>query len=460
MKNIVVSLVFSLTLLAAGSTLAAVKKIGDTVVDAKALNLGDPDYGATRFAKSINSVAVQQDAMVTHEGYQYIGYYDSNRKVSIARRKLPLGQWQVISFDDYKFKNNDAHNTISIGISPANGTIHMAFDHHGDPLHYRVSVTGAATSPATTKWEASLFGPIVSQLQQGKKITKITYPKFWQTPDGALQFSYRHKGAGNGIRMLVDYDPNTSTWGKARPIDSKKGAYGKSSSRCSYPNGYTYGPKGNLHTTWVWRERTQTGNHDLMYAYSEDGGTSWLNNNGEKLAGPAAVDSPGITVVTIPEQYGLMNTHGQAVDTKGRIHTVMWHTNDESLQAAGSKPGAVLWGPPEARRYFHYFRTTDGSWETRELPGVAGTRPKVFFDQADNAYLIFQKAGDLIIMGATASTTWNDWQVIHTEKGPFGNEMLLDFYRWKQTGILSILAQESPQGYEPTPLRIIDFQLR
>ncbi len=257
------------------------------------------------------------------------------------------------------------------------------------------------------------------------------------------------------------YDPKTSSWLDTRQIDSSKGSYGKSRSRCSYPNGYTYGPKGNLHTTWVWREGAGSANHDLMYSYSKDGGITWLNNNGEKLAGPAAVNSPGITVVTITEAYGLMNTHGQAVDSKACIHTVIWHCNDESLKAAGSKPGKVRFGLPAARRYFHYFRKADGTWQTRVLPGVAGGRPKVFIDEADNAYLIFQKAGDLVIMGAKASTLWKDWKVMHTERGPFNNEKLGDFYRWKRSAVLSVLVQESPEkDHEPTPLRILDFQFR
>ena len=42
----------------------------------------------------------------------------------------------------------------------------------------------------------------------------------------------------------------------------------------------------------------------------------------------------GVKVVDIPRTYGLMNTHGQAVDSKGRIHTVVWHCTDISIKAA------------------------------------------------------------------------------------------------------------------------------
>ncbi len=439
-------------------------KTGDTVVEGKALTI---DGG---FGRCINGLSFQQDALVSHENYQYVAFYDADRQVCLARRKLPDGDWAVVRFPDYPFKSNDAHNTISVGICPKDGTIHLAFDHHGHPLHYRVSRKGAANSPEDVTWDASLFGPITSELEKDKSI-RITYPRFWQTPDGGLQFCYRQGGSGNGDRMLVDYDAETGAWVNTRQIDSRHGLFedemGKSRSRCSYPNGYAYGPDGGLHVTWVWRESSQGSNHDLMYAYSEDRGKTWLNNQGETLNEPPHVNSPGITVVDIGRDYGLMNTHGQAVDSLGRIHVVMWHSTDQSLRAAGSKPGEHRWGLPQSRRYHHYWRDADAVWHHTELPGVAGTRPKLFMDNENNAYLIcsnawtrkiFSTKGDLMILGATAKANWEDWKTLHAEKGPFINEMLGDYYRWKRDKILSVMVQESPkEAHEPTRLRILDF---
>lgn len=448
-----------------------ITKIGDSLVDTNALTI----QGG--FGQCINGLSFQQDAVVTHAEHQYVAYYDANRQVCLARKKLPTGDWRTIHFADYDFKSNDAHNTISMGICPKDGTIHLAFDHHGHRLHYRASRKGAASDPEGITWDASLFGPITSELEKGKPIS-ITYPRFWQTPDGGLQFCYRQGGSGNGDRMLVNYDAETGTWGNTRQIDSREGlfrdSFGESRSRCSYPNGYDYGPRGKLHVTWVWRESSQGSNHDLMYAYSEDQGKTWLNNAGEHLPGPPHVNSPGITVARVSRAYGLMNTHGQAVDSQGRIHVVMWHCTDETLQAAGSKPGEHRWGPPQARRYHHYWRGRDGRWHHRELPWVAGNRPKIFMDRCDNAYMIFgtkrqsakladghlHSAGDLVVAAATAASKWEDWKVIHLEKGPFVNEMLGDIHRWKKEGILSIMVQESPKkAHEATPLRILDFSL-
>jgi len=448
---------------------AKVTKACDTLVDPKALTTKDA------FRQGINGLSFQQDAVVTHQGYQYVGYYDEGRRVCIARRELPDKEWSVVRFSDYDFTSNDSHNVISIGTCPKDGTIHMAFDHHVHPLHYRVSKKGAARSPRTTPWDASLFGPIRSEFEAGKPIT-ITYPRFWQTPDGGLQFCYRQGGSGNGDRMLVDYDAESGTWVDTRQIDSRHGLFedakGASWTRCSYPNGYTYGPGGRLHTTWVWREGSQGANHDLMYTFSDDRGVTWWNNLGQVFGEPPHVNSPDLTVVEISRLHGLMNTHGQAVDSENRVHVVMWHCTEESLKVAGSKPGEHRWGPPAARRYHHYWRDLDGTWHHRELPWIAGDRPKVFTDNDDNACLIYAvrnesfgrvgevsyMKGDLVIAAATAKSKWTDWTILHAERGPFLREMLGDLYRWKQEGILSIMVQEMPaKPRDPTALRILDF---
>lgn len=458
-----------------GFSAFAIEKTGDTIIEKAALIMGEEQYGAMRFSSAINGKSFQQDAIVSHNGYQYVGYYDAERRVCLARRQLAESAWEIIRFSDHRLNVNDAHNTISLGICPKDGTIHLAFDHHGRQLNYRYSAKGAAMNPKSVNWAASLFSEIQAHLSGGK-VPSVTYPRFFQTPEGNLQLCWRRNGSGNGDRMLADYDGEVGQWTGIRQIDSREGSYGDSHSRCSYPNGYTYGPKGRLHVTWVWREKaTQTANHDLMYAYSNDQGKSWLNSDGELIEGVPALDSTGVTVVDIPESLGLMNTHGQAVDSKGRIHTVMRHCTVESLAEAGAKPGESRWGVAEARRYHHYWRDDFGVWQHRELPGIAGNRPKVLIDKADNVFLLFGRnpaeiamekgtysnQADLIIMRATPGSYWKDWKIAAVEKGPFINEMLFDYYRWQKEGILSVMVQQAAdENPFSSALRLIDFETK
>jgi len=486
-----------------------VQKIGDSIVDSQALTIQG------FFGQAINGLSFQQDAVITHDGWQYAAYYNGNRRVCLARRQLPAGNWQTIEFGDYNFTSDDAHNTISLGICPNDGTIHLAFDHHGHTLHYRASQTLVASRPADVVWSASLFGPIRSYLEEGKSFG-LTYPAFLQTPDGDMLFIFRSGGSGNGDWLIVDYDGSTQQWSNTRKFISRSGTftdeYNTSTSRCAYPNYYTFGPNGKLHVTWCWREGTQGANHDIMYSYSEDKGYTWLNCKDSALkisveaaavqtllrlkgagdssaiiglaTGNAAteklirVDSPGVTVVNVPRRYGMINTQAQAVDSHERVHVVVWRCTDESIAEAArlGYTGTYRWGHPYARRYHHYWRDTDGAWRHHEMQWVAGNRPKMFIRPNGDAFLIYSASrkpenmwadavqfidGDLKIAAANADSNWTDWQVIHTEEGPFVNEMLADPVRFQQEGILSVMVQQSPsESGQSTPLRIVDFLCR
>jgi hypothetical protein len=74
----------------------------------------------------------------------------------------------------------------------------------------------------------------------------------------------------------------------------------------------------------------------------------------------------------------------------------------------------------------------------------------------DPQYLLTK--GDLMILAATSKANWTDQRTVHVGKGPFINEMLGDYYRWKRHKILSVMVHESPkEAHEATPLRILDF---
>lgn len=305
-------------------------KIGESMIDAKALTLAnDPK---TPWGMVINGLSFQQEAILSHRGCQYVGYYDGERRVCLARRRLPAGPWEVVRFADYKLEGNDCHNTISMGICPGDGTIHLAFDHHVSPLHYRVSRKGAAHAPSTVAWEASLFGPVTSELN-GPTLG-ISYPRFVQTPDGALQMCYRKGGSGDGCKFLVDYDPQTGKWGGTRQFLGNQGIYKEgqvvSSSRGPYLNGMEYGPDGRLHVSWVWRELEWAQNRDLCHAFSQDHGRTWRNTLGKAVPAPMTAESP-LVVAEIPRLRGLMNTQGQTVDSANRVHVVVWHGTGDTL---------------------------------------------------------------------------------------------------------------------------------
>jgi len=486
----------------------SVVKIADTSVAANAMTLAS---GAP-YGYAINGLSFQQEALLTFNGWQYITYYNGSRRVCLGRRQLPSGPWQVITFADYTLSTTtDAHNVASLGICPNDGTIHLSFDHHGGVLHYRVSQAGAAINPGSVAWTAALFGSVRNYLESGKSYSSVTYPRFWPTPDGNLQFGYRIDGSGNGDWAMADYNAAAGIWSNTRKVIIRAGYYADSKisgsySRNAYLNGpIGYGPDGTLHLTWCWRE-TATGyaNHDIMYAYSQDGGFTWYNNIplkgmrigaganpfqtilgltwmdeelrkiGQSTGNPSTeqlitLDSAVVTVVAMDSYYGLMNQQAQAIDPQGRVHIVMFHCTPETYQGYSWS----TWGPVGARRYFHYWRDAQGHWYRNQMPDYVGSRPKLFIRSNGDAFAIYQSRqsinlnssgiyftdGNLTIQAATAASLWTDWQIIHVETGQFLNEMLADPVRFDQ-GILSVMVQNSPTSIgAATTLRVLDFQL-
>lgn len=429
-----------------------VAKTGDSVVDANAVTIKG------RFGQTINGQAFQQNALMSFGGYQYVSWYDADRRVCLARRILPEGHWEVFRFTDYRYENNDAHNTISMGICPADGTIHLSFDHHGDPLKYRVSKKGAATEPAKTRWTPELFGRIRQELRKSHPL-RITYPRFIITPDDKLQFFYR---GGNGTRVIHTYDPETGAWSAPRPIVAG--------------NGYTnyhlrYGKDGRLQLMWHWR-----GTGRLCYLYTPDQGRTWKNNSGNTVLtadNAKSVNKSNMKDVSVikAKQATLIMLGGQYIDSKGRPHEIVWHIPDD-VKPPSYKHSWERWGRDVAR-YHHYWRNDRGDWHGNILPTPVGNRAKILLDSNGNAYAIYMlnqtdkwdwqiyfAHGELVIATASAENGWADWKVIHREAGPFLNEAHFDGTRWETDGVLSVFVQDSPEKpHDATPLRILDFQI-
>lgn len=445
--------ILALALPALAAAQPKIAKISDTVIDAEGLTI------TSTWGSCINGMTYQRYAHVSHNGYQYAGYYDKNRNVCLARRRHQAPNWEVIRLTDYKMTRSDSHNTISIGICKQDGTIHVSFDHHGHPLNYRVSQKDVATNPDAVTWDKSLFGPVLHTLGT-LSIPSLTYPVFLPTPDGGLQFLMRQGGSGGGDKMLYRYNPNLSDWALVRQIDNRSGnfvdVYGTSTRRNSYPNDYQYDDKGRLHGTWCWREGAWAINHSINYAYSDDQGNTWHNNAGTTLSLPMRVTSPGLVAIPLSTRYGLVNDQAQAVDSQGRVHVVMYHSQQENTDLTTITK--IGWSSPGGNRYHHYWRDNAGNWTKFMLPWASGNRPKLLADREDNLFLIYQAAGNLRIARASGASNWTDWAVVHNEPGPFFGEMLADPVRMKEDNILSVFAQEKPSATNaPSPVRVLEF---
>lgn len=276
----------------------------------------------------------------THKGWQYAAYWDDDCQVSVARRELPTGEWAVVSLPGYQRTESgdrgkgghisrgfgDGHEKVSMGISP-DGIIHLSFDHHLSTLRYRTSKLPIADNPETHPWSADLFGPVQDNLG-GEQIISVTYPTFHTDGTHFLLYLRLGGGAGSANSHLFTYEDGAwivNSEKESQIID--RNWSGGNGTVNAYPFGLTI-KDGRCHLTWCWRDTPDPSTcHDLCYAYSDDFGTTWKNNDG-KLIGKRGkmfitADSPGVSVWPIPSGGRYVNGGTAIIDTKDRLHVLM-----------------------------------------------------------------------------------------------------------------------------------------
>lgn len=358
---------------------------------------------------------------MTYGEYQYAVVYQPvnsvDRFTSIARRKT--GQmWDFLVFSDYVQLKDDGHNVISMGIS-GDGVIHLAWDMHGDGIHYRQSVPGAATNK---EWNLDLFSGVLTELPGDEfNFHEITYPRFQTLESGDLLLEFREGRSGLGDCCICKYSVTTAQW-EAVAVPYIKGVNNN-----AYLHGLDY-KAGVLHVTWTYRdyvpdrfddgkvqgskETAQAGpngpenNHDLHYIYSDDDGITWYNGQNVRLPSPVDVSHDTLAVL-IPKYSGIMNQEGQCVDKNNGVHVL------------GREFG----------KYHHYYRNPDTKlWSKstiNDLPAkLFGSRGKIV--ARDVLYALLPLEGEKFTI-LTSPLGEDSWTVLETFEDTNG-EPLYDRY--------------------------------
>jgi hypothetical protein len=390
---------------------------------------------ALTYTGYMNGESFQQDGILTFNGWQYSAFWDQNGYVNISRRLLPAGAWQNVRLTDYVTTSTDSHNTISLGISGQDGSIHLAFDMHSSVLRYRRSIAGTATSPGTATWSAASFGPVVSSLA-GTTMTQMTYPQFFSAPDKTLQLALRTGLSGAGDEVLYEYAGGTWSY-VGRFIN------GTTAGNNAYLFGIEYDSTSLLHVTWTVRETSNAStNHDLYYAYSRDKGRTWRNNAGTVIAttgtNPLLSNSAGLRVWGIGQNRGLINQESQVVDRAGIVHVLASHlpaSAADNTDFTAAREKAVL---------VHYWRDKASKvWHQTYTPFLErSARGDIAVDANDNLYVA---SGDsstrkLHIETASKSSGWTDWAIRYTSGPIYYSDPLIDHQRLSTLGVLSIFA--------------------
>ena len=401
-----------------------------------------------------------QEKILTHGDFQYTVFWGADRVFVLARRNLRDNTFQTLRLPKFRLSSDDRHRNTCVGISPADGRLHLSWDHHNNQLRYAKSRAGFLDDPPLqlSVDDIEAAGPMLSD---PKRESRVTYPRFLNDRDGNLFFFYRVGGSGNGDNYLHRYTPADASWIRVGMLFSSRGTYGPwqaSQSRCAYLHDLLFDSRNRLHASWVYRETgaSWASNHDLHYAYSDDRGVTWCNNSGETIANlakndPIELADSGIVVREIPVYSWLMNAGCMALDSRGRPHVVTHKSR------AIHRPKQLKHGPPEKVQeqlcFVHYWRADDGTWHggTPIAPGPGGvSRVNVVFDGQDNLYFLYPTSDGFRYITSAARDGWNHASKPRKLTGPeiTGRDASKhDRRRWLNDGVLSFTARVGTSGF-------------
>ncbi|MFC0253735.1 BNR repeat-containing protein [Massilia consociata] len=380
-------------------------------------------------ANSVNAVVFRKNSLVTHEGSQYIAFYDGAGRVVLGKRRLGARDWQLAP-TQYLGNARDAHNSISIMVD-GEGTLHVAWDHHNGPLRYARGTAPGALS----------LGPQEAMTGRGER--SVSYPEFYRMPQGDLLFLYRDGGSGRGNLVINRYDPASRTWQRLQ--DNLLNGEGR---RNAYWQAFV-DTAGTLHLSWVWRESPDVAsNHDLAYARSRDGGRTWERSTGERYQLPITAGSAEVAA-HVPQCSELINQTAMAADRHGNpVIASYWR------DAGGAVPQyrVVVHDGKSWRTHDLGFRRTGFSLSGLGTKAIPIARPQILVESAGTApmaWLVFrdEERGHKVSVACTTDLHHGPWQVVDLLDRPMGAwEPSFDTELWRQSGQLHLYLQTVHQA--------------
>lgn len=413
---------------------------------------GPPGWAKT----SVNTVIFRYFPIATHGNTQYTAYYDDNARVVIARRTLSESTWQTRT-TDLTGNARDAHNTISLALD-ATGILHLSWDHHGNDLNY-VRTTAPGSLDLTPH-----------QKMDGVRENSLTYPQFFNLPDGDLLFLYRVGASGRGDLALKRYSTKSRTWSTVQ--DNLISGENRAN---AYPE-FCVGPDGTLHLGWTWRSTPDVAtNHNICYTRSKDGGKTWTDSAGKPLQMPI-VAGTGEVALHIAMNSDLMNQTTIAADAQGRPYIATYFTPEGQ-----SVPQVMVvyhdgnsWKKSQVGTRTGDFTLAGGG--TRRIPL---SRPLILTDTPAaggggeggkaRVMVIFRDAdrGDRVSLAMTADIAADTWTFRDLTTEAYGYwEPSVDMSRWQRDHVINLFLQKTDQPagdnvtmqIPPTPVSILEFK--
>jgi rhamnogalacturonyl hydrolase YesR len=341
-------------------------------------------------------------------------------------RALGSDEWKAHR-TQYRAEVADAHRSISLAVD-GSGLLHVAWDHHDDPLRYARAVAPGSLDLGE------------KTVMTGRHENRVTYPQFFRLPDGDLLFLYRDGEVGSGALVLNRFSVRTGRWSQVQ--ESLIDGEGK---RSPYW-GMAVDAAGGLHLAWMWRDSADAAtNHDLAYARSTDGGTTWTRSDGSPYQLPITAATAEYAA-RIPPASNLMNPPSIAADGQGRPCI------------------ATYWSPvPGAPPRFHVVRREANLWAviagparstTFSLVGTGTKRPPIsraalLVESASGpVHLVYRDdlRGGRVVLASLDRVSSGTWREVELTGEPVGAwEPACDPMAWKRFGQIHMLLQNVTQ---------------
>ena len=393
---------------------------------------------------SVNTVKFRKNALTTFKNFQFIAYYDADGSVILGKRKLKTNNWEIVK-TPYTGNVKDAHNSISIAVD-GDGYLHVSWDHHDTKLRYAKSKLPLGLDLGN---EESMTG-IAEQ--------KLTYPEFYNLPNGNILFFYRSGSSGRGNMIINSYSLKDNKWSQLQSNllngEDQRSAYWQAK----------IDKKGVIHLSWVWRESWDVStNHDLCYARSKDGGVSWEKSSGQKYSLPITAASAEYAW-KIPQKSSLINQTSMTTDDKGNPYIASYWSENEIPQFQIVYLENGIWKKTNAN-----FRLTSfylGGGGTKKIPI---SRPDLLIKEKGNnryLYLLFrdQERENKISMAYTNLSKNTPWKVLNLTTESIGEwEPNYDISLWEKQKKLHVFLQNVNQidgeglaKSDPSMVRILE----
>jgi hypothetical protein len=376
---------------------------------------------------SVNATIFRKNSIVSFKDSQYIAFYNKDGFVVLGKRSLGDTSW-LLKTTLFKGRVSDAHNVISIMVD-GDGYLHMAWDHHNDPLHYAKSI-----------YPGSL--ELVQQLAMtGLRENRISYPEFYRMPNGNLLFFYRDGGSGNGSLVIDQYDLTRKQWTSLQTnfIDGegKRSPYWQA----------CVDNKGSIHVSWVWRETPDVAsNHDLCYARSSDGGKTWERSDGKKYFLPIT-ESTAEVAWAVPQNSELINQTSMFADDAGRPYiSTYWRSSRSTIPQFRLVFKTDNWQAQDLG-----FRSTAFSLSGAGTKRIPISRPQVIAWKSGDqlsAAMIFrdEERGNKISIAVCKNLQLAKWEVKDLSQSSVGSwEPTYDTELWKSRQQLHLFVQNVQQ---------------